>query len=89
VMIGFDHSYKQAPGVVESAVIQSNEDDVNHFDAAYFKGKKWQAADVDNMEAMYRLAKDAFEEDGRTIINATVGGKLELFERLPLAQALK
>ena len=40
------------------------------------------------MEEMYRLAKEAFEEDGREIVNATVGGKLELFPRQTLEQAL-
>jgi hypothetical protein len=89
VLIGFDHSYKQAPGTVEQQVIQSYEDDINHFDPNYFRGKKWQAADVDMMEALYRLAKEAFEKDNRTIVNATVGGQLELFSRQPLSDALK
>lgn len=88
VMIGFDHNYKQPKDVVERDVIQSFEADKNHFHPDYFRGKKWQAADVDMMEEMYRLAKSAFEEDGREIINSTVGGKLELFPRMPLGQAL-
>ncbi len=88
IMIGFDHNYKQPKGIVEQEVIQSYEEDENHFHPGYFRGKKWQAADVDMMEEMYRLAKEVFEEDGRTIINSTVGGKLELFPRLPLEQAL-
>ena len=88
VMIGFDHNYKQPKGVVEQAIIQSYEEDENHFHPSYFRGKKWQAADVDMMEEMYSLANDAFEKDGRVIINATVGGKLELFPRMTLAEAL-
>ncbi|MEM1072293.1 MAG: glycosyltransferase [Planctomycetota bacterium] len=89
VMIGFDHSYAQASGVAEGDVIEQEGDDANHFDARYFKGKKWHAADTDNMEAMYILAKKAYEADGRTIINATAGGRLELFPRAPLAEALE
>ncbi len=89
VMIGFDHGYKQPNSIVEQDVIQSYEDDENHFHPGYFRGKKWQAADVGKMEEMYLLAKIGFEEDGRTIINATAGGKLELFPRMPLEQALK
>jgi FkbM family methyltransferase len=88
IMIGFDHNYKQPKDVVEQEVIHSFETDENHFHPDYFRGKKWQAADVDMMEEMYRLAKSAFEEDGREIINSTVGGKLELFPRLPLDEAL-
>lgn len=89
VLIGFDHNYKQPKGIAEQEVVQDFEEDVNHFHPSYFRGKKWQAADVDMMEEMYRLAKEAFEEDGRTIVNSTVGGKLELFERVPLATALR
>lgn len=88
VMIGFDHTYKQPKGVAEQDIIQSYEEDENHFHPGYFRGKKWQAADVDMMEEMYRLADEAYAEDGRVIINATVGGKLELFPRLSLAEAL-
>lgn len=31
--------------------------------------------------ASYKICKDVFEKDNRKIINATVGGKLEIFER--------
>ena len=85
-LIGFDHSYAQKVGVQEGAVIEQESPDQNHFDPRYFKGKKWHAADVDNMEAMYRLAKQAYEADGREIVNATVGGHLELFRRVELAE---
>ncbi|MEL6755761.1 MAG: FkbM family methyltransferase [Pseudomonadota bacterium] len=88
ILIGFDHSYKQSKGIKEGEVILSNEKDENHFDSRYFQGKKWQAADVDMMEEMYKLAKTAFEEDGRDIVNATIGGKLELFPRMELKDAL-
>jgi FkbM family methyltransferase len=88
IMIGFDHNYTQPKEVVEQDIIQDFAADVNHFHSGYFRGKKWQAADVDMMEEMYRLAKTAFEEDGREIINATVGGKLELFSRMRLEDAL-
>jgi FkbM family methyltransferase len=88
IMIGFDHTYKQPKGVAEQEIIHSYEEDENHFHPGYFRGKKWQAADVDMMEEMYRLANEAFLADGREIINSTVGGKLELFPRMSLAQAL-
>ncbi|HED54495.1 MAG TPA: glycosyltransferase [Phycisphaerales bacterium] len=87
-LIGFDHSYRQQSGIKEGAVIEQDSEDQNHFDPRYFKGKKWHAADVDNMEAMYRLAKSAYEADGREIVNATVGGHLELFDRADLAEFL-
>ena len=88
VMIGFDHYYRQQSGVTEGEIILSNAKDANHFDPAYFMGKKWQAADVNKMEEMYLLAKDAFAEDGREIVNATIGGALEIFPRMELEDAL-
>lgn len=81
VLIGFDHSYIQPPSVVEGDEIRQSDDDQNHFDPRYFKGKTWQAADTDKMEEMYRLAKAAFDEAGREIVNCTVGGQLEVFGR--------
>ena len=84
-LIGFDHSYAQQAGVREGEVIAQDSADQNHFDPRYFRGKNWHAADVDNMEAMYRLAKEAYETDGRSIVNATVGGHLEIFDRVELA----
>ncbi len=88
ILIGFDHSYQQAAGVKEAEIICSDQKDENHFDPAYFQGKKWQAADVTQMENMYRLAKAAFEAGGREIVNATAGGNLELFRRASLAECL-
>ncbi|MEQ8934396.1 MAG: glycosyltransferase, partial [Amphiplicatus sp.] len=87
LLIGFDNTYSQ-PKSVEGDVIYQEEDDPNHFDSRYFKGKKWQAADTDNMGAMYLLAREAFEKDGREIVNCTVGGKLGVFRRGDLAQEL-
>ena len=89
VLIGFDHSYTQPKDVKEEEMILSFEKDENHFIDSYFQGKEWQAADVDMMEEMYKLAKEAYEQDGREILNATVGGRLELFKRRDLAEALK
>lgn len=88
VMIGFDHSYRQTAGLSEGETVEQEGPDVNHFDPSYFRSKRWHAADVDRMEDMYRLAKAAFEADGRRIVNATSGGHLELFERTDLARAL-
>ena len=88
ILIGFDNSYIQPQGVSEGTVISQKEDDDNHFDPRYFKGKDWQAADTANMEKMYAVAKQAYENAGRQIINCTVGGKLEIFPRSDLETEL-
>lgn len=82
-LVGFDHSYV----VPESAKIEGNritstEDDPNHFHPGYFgKGLRWHNPRVDRMEDAYRKARRIYEADGRRIINATVGGQLEVFDR--------
>ncbi|MEE9328330.1 MAG: glycosyltransferase [Cocleimonas sp.] len=88
ILIGFDNSYVQPKEMTEGTLISQIEDDENHFDPRYFKGKDWQAADTVNMEKMYSIAKTVFEKDKREIVNCTVGGKLELFRREDLAKEL-
>jgi hypothetical protein len=81
ILIGVDHSFT-AKGPANSTVV-SEGDDPNHFSPAYFgKGCKWQLPDLVSSEAGYRLAKAAFEADGRIIRDATVGGKLDVFDKV-------
>lgn len=87
LLIGFDHSYVQPEGAIEGQPIDQKSDDVNHFRADYFKGKQWQAADVSEMEKVYQLARVAYESAGRTLLNATAGGHLEVFPRISLETA--
>lgn len=87
-LIGFDHSYQQAQNFKEGDAIKQKEEDPNHFDPRYFQGKTWQAADTGNMEKSYLLARDAYAAGGRKIVNATVGGMLEVFPRMELEDIL-
>lgn len=86
-LIGFDHSYAIPNGaLIDGTNITSTSDDPNHFSPDYFgKGKRWHDPKVDRMEKAYRKAKMYFEADGRRIYNATVGGKLEVFDRIDYA----
>jgi hypothetical protein len=83
-LIGFDHSYTIPKDAQVSGVdILSQSDDPNHFVPGYFgRGYRWHDPRVDRMEQAYRRAGEAFEADGRKIYNATVGGRLEVFERV-------
>lgn len=88
-LIGIDHSYTiptdaEISNVRETgADILSNSGDPNHFHPDYFgKGYRWHDPKVDRMERAYVRALQAFGADGRIIRNATVGGKLEVFERV-------
>jgi hypothetical protein len=80
VLVGVDHSFvtKGTP----NQVVVSPGDDPNHFDPAYFgKGFRWQLPDLATSEIAYEMARGAFAADGRRIIDATVGGKLQVFPK--------
>lgn len=83
-LIGMDFNYDlPSTAIVDGDVIESTEDDINHFHPDYFGvGKKWHDPKLHNVLKNYEMCKFAFEQDGREIINATVGGKLEVFNRV-------
>ena len=83
-LLGMDFSYSiPESAVVNGLEILSTEDDENHFHPEYFgKGKTWHDPQLDQVLASYKMMKLAYESSGRKIYNATVGGKLELFERV-------
>lgn len=82
-LIGMDFSYTIPDSAERQGdLITSTEDDPNHFHKDYFgKGKTWKDPKLDRVLNNYQLAKAMFEADGRTIYNATAGGKLETFPR--------
>lgn len=81
ILIGVDHSFA-SKGKPNTTVV-SEGDDPNHFSAAYFgKGFRWQLPDLDTSEVAYLRAQQAFEAGGRRIVDATVGGKLQVFPKV-------
>lgn len=87
VLIGVDHRF--AVSGAPNQLVESTGPDTSHFDPGYFpKGFKWQLPDLENSEVAYRLARKVFEDDGRRIIDATVGGALTIFPKLSLEEAL-
>lgn len=84
-LIGCDHSF--ADRGPANAVAVSGETDANHFDPNYFAGgTKWNLPDLFESEVAYTRAKNMYHAHGRKIINATQGGKLDLFERSSLLE---
>jgi len=83
-LIGFDHHYVIPDDAkIDGLDITSRSDDPNHFHPDYFgKGYRWHDPKVDRMEVGYKKAGVFFERDGRKILNATAGGKLECFQRV-------
>jgi hypothetical protein len=59
------------------------DNDPNHFDPAYFgKGRKWHAPNISGMLLGYRYTRKVCDDMGVNVLNATKGGKLEIFPRV-------
>jgi len=81
ILIGVDHYYK-SKGAPHTTVV-SQRDDPDHFDTSYFgKGFRWQLPDLDTSERAYHLARKTYQEEGREILDATIGGKLTVFPKV-------
>lgn len=83
-LIGMDFSYAiRESDEKRGATLITHDEDVNHFHPDYFgKGKKWHDPKVHNVAKNYEFAKVVYEDNGRKIYNATIGGKLEIFDRV-------
>jgi len=85
ILIGVDHNF-ETKGKANTTIV-SQGDDPNHFHPGYFgKGFRWQLPDLDMSEIGYQMAKEAFEKDGRKVLDATIGGKLMIFEKVDYNQ---
>ncbi|ODR08513.1 hypothetical protein BHQ21_06800 [Mycobacterium sherrisii] len=87
VLVGVDHRF--AVSGKPNQLVESTGPDASHFDPRYFpKGFKWQLPDLENSAVAYTLARKAFEDDGRRIVDATVNGALTIFPKVSLEEAL-
>ena len=86
ILFGVDHEFDTAPDA--SGIMKKTGPDKNHFDPDYFQdGQYWGLPDLEGSEAAYRIARKAFEQDGREILDATIGGKLQVFRKINLDEA--
>ena len=82
ILIGVDHNFTAAQGKPNQTVVSTGADP-NHFSGAYFgKGFRWQLPDLETSERGYRYARQAYEAAGRQVLDATVGGKLQVFPKV-------
>ncbi|MDO9087431.1 MAG: DUF115 domain-containing protein [Anaerolineaceae bacterium] len=81
ILIGVDHNF-ETKGKANTTIV-SQGDDPNHFHPGYFgKGFRWQLPDLEMSEVGYKMAKDVFEKDNRKVLDATIGGKLTIFDKV-------
>ncbi len=81
VLIGVDHHFT-TPGSPNEVITQS-EDDRDHFSPHYMHpGMRWQLPDLARSELAYGMARTAYEGVERSVLDATHGGKLEVFDKV-------
>ncbi|MBO6609853.1 6-hydroxymethylpterin diphosphokinase MptE-like protein [Altererythrobacter sp.] len=88
IVVGVDHNFDRSGGsnIYEKRI----GDDVNHFDPNYFaSGMTWGVPNLDASEEVFLRSRLAFEADGRKIYDATIGGKLQIFEKIEIKDAIK
>ena len=85
VIVGMDHRYSYMGLPNEPHALQGP--DPNHFDPSYFSGHTWDNPDLANSERFYAMARTAFEADNRRILDCTVGGACQVFEKSRLGGA--
>lgn len=80
VIIGLDHRYRFTGAPNEQSKL--NGPDPNHFSEDYFGfGQSWDNPDLANSEASYKLARIEYEIAGKRIIDATLDGACNIFEK--------
>jgi hypothetical protein len=80
-LIGKDHYFKTQKHA--HVRIKSDGTELNHFTSGYYNpGQDWVAPDYRGEESAYALARAAFESSGRVIKDATIDGKLDVFEKI-------
>lgn len=81
ILVGKDHSFSEIG--VPGQVIKSEGKEDNHFTKGYYKkGMIWKIPDYKGEELAYKMARKAYEENGRKIYDATIDGKLDVFEKV-------
>jgi len=86
-LVGVDFDYEIPKDVKKNGgygveVLDMEQDDPNHFEPDYFgKGFRWHDPQVEKMGEAYVEAKRVCDRRGVKILNATIGGKLEIFPR--------
>jgi hypothetical protein len=86
-LVGCDHNFAvRGPANME---VKSGSSDASHFDPNYFSGgMKWQLPDLPASEYHYALAGRFYSAFGGRVVNATTGGRLEVFPRMELGEWL-
>lgn len=87
IIIGMDHSFSFHGKPNEEKIYHG--DDINHFVPGYFRDLKWDNPDLENSEKFYGIAKRVYEEHGRNIVDATLNGACQVFNKKDYREIFK
>jgi len=83
IVLGLDHDYGvDNDNVPKEGKVVDGDKLSAHFTKDYYRKGEQVHVDIHGMERAYELAKEAFDADGRRILNASPGTKLETFEKV-------
>lgn len=89
-LVGVDGTYPRIAKATDNCVVLSTSEDTNHFVSDYFgPGRRYHLPQPQRVTQAYILARERFQAAGGGIWNATVGGELDIFPRVDLAQVLE
>jgi hypothetical protein len=83
ITLGLDHDYgvTQEETAAQDGFVPS-ESLRAHFRPDYYESGKQVHINFEGLDRAYRLALEAFQEDGREILNASPGTKLDVFPQV-------
>jgi hypothetical protein len=88
ILVGVDHFFEKSGA--PNKLVTADAQDPNHFHPNYFgPGVKWQYPDLARSEESYKIAKQVYARNDRTILDATIGGKLQVFRKVDYQSLLK
>jgi hypothetical protein len=91
-LLGVDLEYQRKTSVMihnRRDLTATADDDPDHFDPRYFGvGRKYHQPRMEETVAKFRQAREFFQARGVQVVNAGVGGRLDLFERVDLRSVL-
>lgn len=88
IIIGMDHRYEFSGAPNQASILEGS--DPNHFDENYFgHGKSWDNPDLVRSEESYKIARSVYEADGRRILDATVNGACNVFDKVNFKEVMR
>jgi hypothetical protein len=83
VVLGLDHDYGiDKANIPKSGQYVSSNSMSAHFKKDYYRKNEQVHIDLHGMERAYQLAQEAYSSDGRKVLNASPGTKLDTLEKV-------